>query len=125
MITSLSFRLLVLDGMDVAIEIIGATRDDALAIADIHLARPSSVRHAAANAELVRRHCWQPTLSLVGPRQGGRAVGYMLIDGEHLDHLYVHSEAQARGGLRAAAQGAKSRRIALDFPAQCKRQDFL
>jgi len=34
----LAFGLLVLNGMDLAIEIIGATRHDALAIANIHLA---------------------------------------------------------------------------------------
>ena len=89
--------------MDLAIEMIGATRDDALAIADIHLA-------ARAREHVVRLHTDDETRSwfaegIVGnrpsawwlARQGGRVVGYMLIDGEHLDHLYVHPEAQGRG----------------------------
>jgi hypothetical protein len=70
--------------MDLAIEIIGATRDDALAIADIHL---------AARAQYVTpRHTDDETrswfASIVGnrpsawwlARQGGRVVGYMHID---------------------------------------------
>jgi ribosomal protein S18 acetylase RimI-like enzyme len=122
--------------MDLAIEIIGATRDDALAIADIHL--------AARAQYVVRLHTDDETrswfASIVGnrpsawwlARQGGREVGYMLIDGEHLDHLYIHPEAQGRGVGSALLRKARSlspRRIALycsrDFPAQCKRQDFL
>ena len=49
-------------------------------------------------------------------RQGGRVVGYMLIDGEHLDHLYVHPEAQGRGvgsTLLHKARSLSPRRIAL------------
>ena len=106
--------------MDLAIEIIGATRDDALAIADIHL---------AARAQYVARlHTDDETrswfASIVGnrpsawwlARQGGRVVGYILIDGEHLDHLCVHPEAQGRGVGSALLHKARSlspRRIAL------------
>jgi hypothetical protein len=74
--------------MDLAIEIIGATRDDASAIADIHL--------AARAQYVVRLHTDDETrswfASLVGHRPSAwwlarRVVGYMLTDGEHLDHF--------------------------------------
>ena len=95
-------------------EIIGATGDDALAIADIHL--------AARAQYVVRLHTDDETrswfASIVGnrpsawwlARQGGRVVGYMLIDGEHLDHLYVHPEAQGRRRAAAWAQHCCTRR---------------
>ena len=80
--------------MDLAIEIIGATQHDALAIADIHL--------AARAQYVVRLHTDDETrswfASIVGnrpsawwlARQGGRVVGYMLIDGEHsITSLYT------------------------------------
>ena len=98
--------------MDLTIEIIGATRDDALAIADIHL--------AARAQYVVRLHTDDETrswfASIVGnrpsawwlARQGGRVVGYMLVDGEHLDHLYVHPEAQGRGVGLALLHKARS-----------------
>jgi GNAT superfamily N-acetyltransferase len=72
-----------------------------LAIADIHLATRAKY--------VVRLHTDDETRSWFGSvvgnrpsawwlaRQGGRVVGYMLIDGEHHDHLYVHPEAQGRG----------------------------
>jgi ribosomal protein S18 acetylase RimI-like enzyme len=97
-----------------------ATSDDAPAIADIHL---------AARAEyVVRLHTDDETrdwfASIVGDRpsawwvarQGGRAVGYMLIDDETLDHLYVRPEAQGCGVGSALLRQARSlspRRVAL------------
>jgi ribosomal protein S18 acetylase RimI-like enzyme len=106
--------------MDLAIEIVEATRADAPAIADIHL--------AARGQYVVRRHSDDETrgwfASIVGDRPsawwvarlGARVVGYMLIDGEHLDHLYVHPEAQGQGVGAALLDKARSlspRRLAL------------
>jgi ribosomal protein S18 acetylase RimI-like enzyme len=78
-----------------------ASRDDAPAIAGIHL--------AARALHVARLHTDDETRNwfarIVGDRpsawwvarQGRRVVGYMLIDGEYLDHLYVHPEAQGCG----------------------------
>jgi ribosomal protein S18 acetylase RimI-like enzyme len=98
--------------MDLAIEITEAIPDDAPAIADIHL---------AARLHFVgRRHTDDATRAwfagIVGDRpsvwwaarQGGRVVGYMRIEGDHLDHLYVHPEAQGRGVGSALLGKARS-----------------
>lgn len=106
--------------MDFVIEIAEASPEDASAIADIHL---------AARAQFVgRRHSDDETrdwfASIVddrpsawwAARQRGRVVGYMLIDGEHLDHLYIHPEAQGCGVGSALLHKARSlspRRVAL------------
>ncbi len=105
--------------MDLAIEIMEAARDDAPAIADIHL--------AARAPFLARVHTEDETRAwfagVVGDRpsawwvarQGGRVVGYMRIDAEYLDHLYVRPEAQGRGVGSALLRKARSlspRRVA-------------
>lgn len=106
--------------MHLAIEITEAIPDDAPAIADIHL---------AARAQFVgRRHTDDETrrwfASIVGDRpsawwaarQDGRVLGYMRIDGGHLDHLYVRPEAQRRGVGSALLRKARSlspRRVTL------------
>jgi ribosomal protein S18 acetylase RimI-like enzyme len=106
--------------MDPAIEIMEAARDDAPAIADIHLiARSQSVARVHTDAET---RDWfagivgdRPSAWWVA-RQGGRVVGYMLIDGEYLDHLYVRPEAQGCGVGSALLRKARSlspRRVAL------------
>jgi ribosomal protein S18 acetylase RimI-like enzyme len=106
--------------MALAIEIMEATRGDASAIADIHLTARASY--------LARLHTHEETRGwfarIVGDRpsawwvarQGGRVVGHVLIDGEHLDHLYVHPEAQGCGigsALLRKARSLSPRRVAL------------
>jgi ribosomal protein S18 acetylase RimI-like enzyme len=98
--------------MDLAIEITEAIPADASAISDIHL---------AARLHFVgRRHTDDETRAwfagIVGDRpsawwaarRGGRVVGYMRIDGDHLDHLYVHPEAQGHGVGSALLRKARS-----------------
>jgi ribosomal protein S18 acetylase RimI-like enzyme len=106
--------------MDLAIEIREATRDDAPAIADIHLIARAPY-HARVHTDDETR-AWfadivgdRPSAWWVA-RQGARVVGYMLIDGENLDHLYVRPEAQGCGVGSALLRKARSlspRRVAL------------
>jgi ribosomal protein S18 acetylase RimI-like enzyme len=109
--------------MDLAFEIVEATPDDAAAIADIHL-----TARRVAMPYLARPHtddetrvwfagcvCDRPATWWVA-RQGGRVVGYMLIDGEDLDHLYVHPDSQGRGvgtALLRKALSLSPRRVVL------------
>jgi ribosomal protein S18 acetylase RimI-like enzyme len=109
--------------MDATFEIVEATPDDAPAIADIHL-----TARRVAMPYLARPHtddetrvwfagcvCNRPAAWWVA-RQGGRVVGYMLIDGEDLDHLYVHPESQGRGvgtALLRKAVSLSPRRVVL------------
>jgi ribosomal protein S18 acetylase RimI-like enzyme len=106
--------------MDLAIEIMEATRDDAPVIADIHLrARATYVARLHTDDET---RGWfagivgdRPSAWWVA-RQGGRVVGYMLIEGEYLDHLYVRPEAQGCGVGSALLHKARSlspRRVGL------------
>jgi ribosomal protein S18 acetylase RimI-like enzyme len=90
--------------MDRTLEIVEATRDDAPAIADIHL-----TARRVAMPYLARPHTDDETrvwfAGCVGDqsaawwvaRRDGRVIGYMLIDGEELDHLYVHPDSQGQG----------------------------
>jgi len=109
--------------MSAAIDIEEATADDAPALADIHLAA-----RAEATPRLARAHTDDETRNwfagAVGDRpsawwvarQNGLVVGYMLIDGECLDHLYVRPDSQRRGvgsALLMKARSLSPRRIAL------------
>lgn len=95
------------DGMAEGIEIREAERPgDALDIAEIHLAA-----RREAMPYLHRAHTDDETRDWFARMVGGRSaawwvalvenqiVGYMLIDGENLDHLYV------RPGWQGAASG--------------------
>jgi ribosomal protein S18 acetylase RimI-like enzyme len=90
--------------MDLVFEIVEATQDDAPAIADIHL-----TARWVAMPYLARPHtddetrvwfagcvCDRPAAWWVA-RRGDRVIGYMLINGEDLDHLYVHPDSQGQG----------------------------
>jgi GNAT superfamily N-acetyltransferase len=109
--------------MSAAIEIVEATPNEAPAIADIHL-----TARAEAMPDLARPYtddeirAW--FASVVGDRpstwwvarQNGQVVGYMRIDGEILDHLYVRPSAQGCGvgtALLRKARTLSPRRIAL------------
>ena len=109
--------------MNGAIDIEEAASDDAPAIAEIHL-----TARAQAMPRLARPHTDDETrkwfAGVVGNRRSawwvarlaGRVVGYMVVDGERLDHLYVHPEAQGRGvgsALLNKARELSPRRIAL------------
>jgi ribosomal protein S18 acetylase RimI-like enzyme len=107
-------------GGDPAIEIIEATRDDAPAIAAIHLAARANYVARVHSDDETRR--W--FASIVGDRpsawwvarQNGQVVGYMLIDGENLDHLYVDPQAQGCGvgsALMHKARSLSPRRVVL------------
>ena len=109
--------------MNPAVEIIAATPDDAPAIADIHLtARAPAMPYLARPFTDDETRSWfagsvgdRPSAWWVA-RQTGQVVGYMLIDGEDLDHLYVHPAAQGRGvgsALLYKARSLSPRRIAL------------
>ena len=86
------------------IEITEARSEDAIAMAEIHLAA-----RRAAMPYLARPYTDDETRSwfagTVGARPGawwvarhaGQIVGYMGIDGENLDHLYVLPGVQRRG----------------------------
>ena len=118
-----------------AIDIDEATPDDAQAIADIHLSA-----RAEAMPYLPRPHTDAETrnwfAAVVGDRpsawwvarQAGRVIGYLLIDGEELAHLYVHPEAQRRGvgsALMRKARSLSPRRIALvTFQRNANAQAF-
>ena len=105
------------------IDIAEATHDDASAIADIHLtARAEAMPYLARPHTDDEMRDWfagcvgdRPAAWWVA-RQGGRIVGYMLIDGEGLDHLFVHPLAQGRGigsALLDKARSLSPRRITL------------
>jgi len=90
--------------MDCAVEIVEATPHDAPAIADIHL-----IARRVAMPYLARPHSDDETrawfAARVGDRpaawwvarRGRRTIGYILIDGEEVDHLYVHPDSQGKG----------------------------
>lgn len=90
--------------MDRAFEIVEATSGDAPAIADIHLAaRRRAMPYLARPHTDDETRAWfagcvggQPGAWWVA-RRGGRVIGYMLIDAEELDHLYVHPDSQGQG----------------------------
>ena len=85
------------------IEVIQARQTDAAAIATIHIEA-----RRAAMPYLPQLHTAQETrewfASIVGERPGawwiarsdGQIVGYMLLDGENLDHLYVYPGGRGR-----------------------------
>ena len=101
--------------MNPTIEILEAIPDDAAVIAEIHL-----TARQVAMPYLVRPHsddeirAW--FASCVGDRpsawwvarQTGRVVGYMLINGEDLDHLYIHPDSQGQGIGLALLDKARS-----------------
>jgi len=87
-----------------AIEIIEATPDDAQVIADIHItARLTAMPYLVSPHSDDQTRDW--LASCVGDqpsswwlaRKDGRVVGYMFINGDQLDHLYVHPDAQGCG----------------------------
>jgi len=90
--------------MDCAFDIVEATPHDAPAIADIHLtARRVAMPYLARPHSDDETRAWfaasvgdRPAAWWVA-RQGDRVIGYMLLDGEELDHLYVHPDSQGKG----------------------------
>lgn len=97
------------------IEIREAEREDALDIAEIHLAarrKAMPYLHAAHTDEEARD--W--FARMVGGRSAAwwvarvenQIVGYMLIDGEKLDHLHVRPGSQRRGVGLSLLNKAKS-----------------
>lgn len=109
--------------MDCAVEIVEATRGDAPAIAEIHLiARLVAMPYLARPHTDDETHAWfagsvgdRPAAWWVA-RRGHRVIGYMVIDGEELDHLYVHPDSQGQGvgtALLHKAFGLSPRRIVL------------
>lgn len=109
--------------MDRALEIVEATRDDAPAIAEIHLiARRVAMPYLARPYTDDETRAWfagcvgdRPAAWWVA-RRGGQVIGYMLIDGEDLDHLYVHPDSQGEGvgtALLRKALSLSPRRVLL------------
>jgi len=105
------------------IEIVEARAEDAQEIADIHLAA-----RRVAMPYLNRPHTDAETRDrftrIVGDRPAawwvardeGQIVGYMLIAGESLDHLYVRPDRQRRGvglSLLSKAKALSPRRLEL------------
>jgi len=90
--------------MDDAVDIVEAASDDAPAIADIHLtARMVAMPYLARPHSDNETRAWfagrvgdRPAAWWVA-RRGHRVIGYILIDGEEVDHLYVHPDSQGRG----------------------------
>lgn len=87
-----------------AFEIGEATRGDAPAIAEIHLvARRTSMPYLARPHTDDETRAWFTTRVGDRPsawwvaRRDSRVIGYMLIDGEEVDHLYVHPDSQGQG----------------------------
>jgi ribosomal protein S18 acetylase RimI-like enzyme len=104
-------------------EIEEARPQDARAIADIHL-----LSRRVAMPFLRRAHTDEETKAwfagVVGDRpkawwvarHAGRVVGYMRVDGDDLDHLYVLPDWQGRGvgrSLLTKAQELRPRRLML------------
>jgi ribosomal protein S18 acetylase RimI-like enzyme len=109
--------------MDLSFEIVEATQDDAPAIAEIHLiARRVAMPYLARPHTDEETRVWfagcvgDPPAAWWVARLGGRTVGYMLIDGEDLDHLYVHPDSQGHGvgtALLRKALSLSPRRVVL------------
>ncbi len=109
--------------MNSDIEIVEAIRVDAPAIADIHLAaRQAAMPYLARPHTDDKTRAWfagcvgdRPAVWWVA-RHGGRVVGYMRIDGEDLDHLYVHPDSQGLSvgsALLRKALSLSTRRVGL------------
>lgn len=105
------------------IEIAEATREDAAAIAEIHLAarreampylqRPHTdedVRGYFGRVVGIRPNTWWVA------RRNGLVVGFLMIEGENLDQLYVdplHQRSGVGAALLAKAKKLSPRRIVL------------
>lgn len=109
--------------MNRAFEIVEATRHDAPAIAEIHLtARRVAMPYLARPYTDDEMRAWfegrvgdRPAAWWIA-RRGRRVIGYMLIDGEDLDHLYVHPDSQGQGvgtALLRKAFSLSPRRVVL------------
>ena len=103
--------------------VVEAARQDAAAIADIHLAARRQAMpylHLAHTDDETRAYFAQVVADKSQAwwvvRHEGRVVAYMLIDGESLDHLYVAPGWQGFGfgsALVAKAKALSPRRLVL------------
>lgn len=109
--------------MDRSLEIVEAARNDAPAIADIHLtARRVAMPYLARPHTDDQTRAWFATCVCDRPaawwvaRRDGQVIGYMLIDGEDVDHLYVRPDSQGQGvgtALLRKAFSLSPRRVSL------------